>query len=402
MGGEQGLGPDLAFVTDVLEDGLRDGHTVEGGRAAADLIEDDEALAGRVLQDGGHLVHLDHEGGLSGREVIGGADSREDGVADGDAGGGGRDEAAHLCHQHDEGDLSHVGRFTGHVRTGDDGGLGVVEVECRVIRDEGRAVQQLLDHRVAAVLDDDAAVLRDLGAHIPVVHRHFGKGAEDVEGGHRVGGLLDADEALGDGLPHAAEQFIFEFRDPFLGTQDFGFEFFQFAGDVPLGIREGLLADPFLRYVALERTGHFEVVAEDLVVADLQFRDAGAFPLLGFDGGEVPLTVRDDVAEFIEFGTVALFDHAAFPDREGRVFGDGLLDEGHDVFQGVDVRLDALHEAGLCALQKQFDGQQALYGLIEAAQLSRVRRAVGDAGDEPFHIVDGSHVLGDLIAQGEV
>ena len=217
-----------------------------------------------------------------------------------------------------------------------------------------------------------------------------------------MGGLLDADEALGDGLPHAAEQFIFEFRDPFLGTQDFGFEFFQFAGDVPLGIREGLLADPFLRYVALERTGHFEVVAEDLVVADLQFRDAGAFPLLGFDGGEVPLTVRDDVAEFIEFGTVALFDHAAFPDREGRVFGDGLLDEGHDVFQGVDVRLDALHEAGLCALQKQFDGQQALYGLIEAAQLSRVRRAVGDAGDEPFHIVDGSHVLGDLIAQGEV
>ena len=61
-----------------------------------------------------------------------------------------------------------------------------------------------------------------------------------------------------------------------------------------------------------------------------------------------------------------------------------------------------LHETGLCALQKEFYGQQALYGLVEAAQLSRVRRAVGDAGDETLHVVDGGHVLVDLVPEGEV
>ena len=51
-----------------------------------------------------------------------------------------------------------------------------------------------------------------------------------------------------------------------------------------------------------------------------------------------------------------------------------LMDRG--AWRGVDVRLDALHQTGLCALQEQFDRQKALYGLIEAAELSRIRRAV--------------------------
>ncbi len=402
MGGEQGLGPYLSLVADELQHRLGNGHAVKGGGAAADLIEDDEALLRRVFQDGGHLVHFHHEGGLAGGEVVGGAHPGKDAVADGDPGAGGRHEAAGLGHEDDEGHLPHVGGLTGHVRSGDDGGLFVLEVEVRVVGHKGRALQHLLDHRVPAVLDDDGAVLGDFWTDIAVLDGHFGKGAQDVEGGDGTGGLLDAYEALCDRFADSAEQFVFELRNAFLGSQDLRFEFLEFSGDIAFGVGQGLLADPFLGHIALERTRHFQIVAEDFVVTNFQFGNAGALPLLRLNGGKVPLAVLHDVAQLVQLFAVAGFDHAAFADGEGRVFVNGLLNEFHDVFEGVDVPFHPLQEPGLRVCQQGLNGLEALHGLPEASEFPRVGRAVGDAGDEPLHVVDRRHVLREFISEGQV
>ena len=49
-------------VVEVLRHRPRDRDAVEGGGAAANLVEDDERSAGRVVEDGARLGHLDHEG----------------------------------------------------------------------------------------------------------------------------------------------------------------------------------------------------------------------------------------------------------------------------------------------------------------------------------------------------
>ena len=54
-----------------LEDGERE--AVEGRRAAADLVHQDERVLGRCVDDRRRLGHLDHEGRLRVGEVVGGA-----------------------------------------------------------------------------------------------------------------------------------------------------------------------------------------------------------------------------------------------------------------------------------------------------------------------------------------
>ena len=67
---------------------------------------------------------------------------------------------ADLRHERDERDLTHVGRLTGHVGAGDDGGAVLALAHIGVVRDEERVLEHALDDRVAAVVNfDDAAVV---------------------------------------------------------------------------------------------------------------------------------------------------------------------------------------------------------------------------------------------------
>ena len=60
VSGEQRLRADA--VDDVLGHRPGDGQTVERARASTDLIEDDEAALGGIVQDVCGLGHLNHEG----------------------------------------------------------------------------------------------------------------------------------------------------------------------------------------------------------------------------------------------------------------------------------------------------------------------------------------------------
>ena len=70
----------------VLDAGLGDREAVEGRRAAADLVEDDERARRRLIEDRRRLDHLDHEGRAAAGEVVGGADAGKEPVDDADMG----------------------------------------------------------------------------------------------------------------------------------------------------------------------------------------------------------------------------------------------------------------------------------------------------------------------------
>ena len=110
-----------------------------------------------MAEDVGHLAPLDHERALPGGEIVGRADAREHAVDHADDGALGRDERAHLRHEDDERHLPHIGRFTGHVRAGDDGRAAVLRAKQRVVRHEQAAFEHLLNDRVAALFDLDLA-----------------------------------------------------------------------------------------------------------------------------------------------------------------------------------------------------------------------------------------------------
>jgi len=62
----------------MFDDGPGDAEAVECGGAAADFIEENEARWRGVIEDAGDFGHFDEKCGTAAREIVAGADARED------------------------------------------------------------------------------------------------------------------------------------------------------------------------------------------------------------------------------------------------------------------------------------------------------------------------------------
>ena len=94
----------------MLDAGEGDGQAVEGRGAAADFVENDQRALARLIEDRRRLDHFDHEGRAPAREVVGGADAREQAIDDADMGAPRRHEGAHLGQRRDQRVLAQKGR----------------------------------------------------------------------------------------------------------------------------------------------------------------------------------------------------------------------------------------------------------------------------------------------------
>ena len=175
VGGEQGLGPQLFRVGAVLQHRPGNGHAVKGRGAPADLVQNQQTVRSGGLQNIADLRHLHHEGGLSGGQVVAGADAGENAIHHADAGGPSGNKGADLRHQHDQRHLTHVGGFTGHVGAGDDGHPVILFAHVRIVGDKHAVPPHLLHHGVAAIVNFDDAGLVHHRAAVIVLHRHSGQ-----------------------------------------------------------------------------------------------------------------------------------------------------------------------------------------------------------------------------------
>src|SRR4051794_23695876 len=144
----------LHLVVHRLDDGPCDGEAVIGGRAAADLIENDETAWARLREDRGGLDHFDHERRPTTRKIVRRSDAAEQAVDDCEPNPGRRHEAAGLSEHRNESSLSKECRLAAHVRTGDQP-KAIVRAHGKIVRDEAltRIAQRGLDHRVTTSLD---------------------------------------------------------------------------------------------------------------------------------------------------------------------------------------------------------------------------------------------------------
>src|SRR5215467_7914805 len=65
---------------EVLDDGSRYRQAIVGTCSPTNLIQDDQAVSRRVMQDRRRLLHLDHEGAFARRDIILGPDPGKDAV----------------------------------------------------------------------------------------------------------------------------------------------------------------------------------------------------------------------------------------------------------------------------------------------------------------------------------
>ena len=127
---------------------------------------------------------------------------------------------------------------------------------------------------MTAVLDVDDAIRSHLRAHVVVGAGRLREAREHIDERDLVRRLLDFRQMRLDGLADLREEIVLDVDDLLLRAKDLRLELLELLRDVALRIRERLLADVAVRHAVRAAVAHLNVVAEDLVVTDLQRLDA--------------------------------------------------------------------------------------------------------------------------------
>ena len=173
---------------------------------------------------------------------------------------------------------------------------------------------------------------------VAVSRRHLGEGGEGVEGAHRRRRRRDPGAGGRHPLPQAGEVLLLEGDLAPLGGQDLLLQLLDLGGDVALGVDQGLLADVVVRHPVLLRLGDLDVVAEDLVVADLERADAGRLPLAGLEGQDVALAVAGQRSAAVQLVVDAGGDHPALGQGGGGRRFEGAGEIGGQAGQRIGDR----------------------------------------------------------------
>ena len=389
VGGEQRLGLQLSGA--VLQHRPGDGHAVEGGGAPADLVQDQQAVLRGAAEKLRHLRHLHHEGGLSGGQIVAGADAGEDAIHHADVRPLRRDEAAHLRHEGDERHLAHVGGLTGHVGAGDDGHPLLFGAHVGVVGHEEGVAPHFLHNGMASRRDLDHAGLVHVRAAVVVLRRHLREGAQGVQLGDQRCRQLHPRHLRRHLAAQGGQQVVFQRRVPVVGGEHLVLQILQLLGDVTLAVDQRLLAYVLLGHLLLEGVGHLDVIAEYLVVPHLQGTDAGFLLFPGFQLGDEALAAGEDRPQVIHLRVEALPDHAALPNGERRLVHQRGGDAPADVLQRLQLLSQLGQRAGRKGLQAPLHLRQVLQRRAQAHQIPRPRGAVDDAAHEPLHVAHAGH-----------
>ena len=179
-------------------------------------------------------------------------------------------------------------------------------------------------------------------------------------------------------------ELAFEDQNLLLRAEDLLLVLFQFVSDVAFRVHECLLAHPLGRNAVLEGIPHLQVVAEDIVVIDLQRRDAGPLDLPLEHLLQVGPAVVEDAPQFVQFGIDAGGDHVALADR-GRRLG---ADDAPDLVQQVRRHLHLPDEV-----------VQRLHALAAAEPADRpgLRQAAPELDDLPRRYLAGRRARDDAL-----
>ena len=153
----------------------------------------------------------------------------------------------------------------------------------------------------------------------------------------------------------------------------------------PLRVGERLPADVIGGHAGAVRVGNFNVVAEDLVVADFEAGNAGSLALAALQPRDVGARVLRRPPRLVHLRRVALADDPALPQLALRIVNDGLPRALHD---GV-ARPQAIRqpcERGARVRRHFAQGGNALQRAAQPGEFPRQRDARPDALHRPLDV----------------
>ncbi len=278
--------PGLGSVVEVAQCRPRDREAVERAGPPAHLVQQDERVLVGGPEDLRDLAHLHHEARLPSSDLVGESHPGEQLGDAPDAGEPRRDERPRLGQDHEQSDLAHVRRLAGHVRPGEHEETVRRGIEVGIVRHEpfGKGP---LEHRMPALAHDEASGRIHLGPDVAAGLREVRERRQRVDLPHGAGeamhrdhvGIDPAEQLLPPGLGRGPGRFA--------RLEDLVLDDLELLRDETLRLGDRLPAVEMRRDPGEMGSCDLDVVAEHLVVSDLEPLDPGRLLLAAFERREL-------------------------------------------------------------------------------------------------------------------
>ncbi len=306
MGGEQA--PAAAFFMQIFHHRPGNREAVKRRRATPDFIQDHQRTRPGLMQDGGGFHHFHHERAAATRQIVGGADAAEQAIHHADMRPPGRHEAAHLRQHRDQCILAQEGAFTGHVGAGEQPEFAAI-AKIAVIGDKSLALaaplQGRFHHRMTA--GDNLKIQRDIHQrpHPAPLHSQFRQRRRHIQRRQRFSGLGDTCRLGQSPRRQRLEHLQFQRQGAITGLRDAAFQFTQFRRGIAHRIGHGLAMDEAWPHTIRMARRDLDVVAEHVIMPDLEAGNAGLVGITLLQGGDMAPAFIAQQAQFIQIGAIA-------------------------------------------------------------------------------------------------
>ena len=172
-----------------------------------------------------------------------------------------------------------------------------------------------LYYRVASLANLNLQALVYYWSGIIILHCKLGKGAQKVYLRHNGAALLYCPYLLLNLCHYGGIDALLYCKYLLLCSQNLLLVLFEFLGYIALRIYKGLLAYPLRRHFIFMGIAHLQVVAKDVVVANLKGCYAGALALLLLQIQQILLTVARNASEVVQLRIHTICNDISFPEE---------------------------------------------------------------------------------------
>ena len=239
-------------------------------------------------------------------------------------------------------------------------------------------------------LDFDTRAFKDFGANVIVLAGGAGKAVKRIHVRDCIRDFLEFGTPAVHAFAEFAENLVFKCMNVDFGIADDGFTFLHLGRNVSLTVHRRLLADIFignrgcgLRHLGL---GDFDVVTEHAVIAHFKARDAEAFALADFQGGNPFAAFLDVFVHRVKFCVSARANHAALADGQRQVIVKLREEFFATAASGNEGRSHGFKNRRIQSFQNIGHLRRLRKRTAHARQVAGIRAARTDAAHQAFHI----------------
>ena len=143
---------------------------------------------------------------------------------------------------------------------------------------------------------------------------------------------------LGSLFPDGIEDLIFKPYNSFLRSENLGFKLFKLLSYKSLAVCKRLLSYVILGHKLLESVGHFNIIAENAVIADFELFDTCFLLLSVLNVGNISLSVGNNVTQGIKLFIKAVFNHAALAHGKRRLVNNRAVNQRRKLVKRKNFR----------------------------------------------------------------